>query len=257
VITLKSPAEIDRLRESGRIVALTFRHIEPMVVPGITTEEIDQEIQRFIVSQGGRPAFKGIPSSTGVPFPGNSCISIDEEVVHGIPDGRKLEAGQIVGIDIGVEKGGYYGDAARTYKVGTVSSLKDRLVRITKEALDLAIREARVDRPLGAISNAIQIHVEAAGFSVVRDLVGHGIGRNLHEPPQIPNFGSPNHGPKLRVGMTLAIEPMVNAGKWQVRFLPDSWRVVTLDGSPSAHFENTIAITDSTAEILTEWAEDK
>ena len=257
MITIKSAVEIDRLRESGRIVALTFRHIEPMVVPGITTEEIDREICRFITSQGGRPAFKGIPSSTGVPFPGNSCISIDEEVVHGIPNGRKLQAGQIVGIDIGVEKGGFYGDAARTYKVGNVSSLKDRLVQVTKEALAIAIQEARAERPLGAISHAIQTHVEAAGFSVVRDLVGHGIGKTLHEAPQIPNFGSSNQGPKLRVGMTLAIEPMVNAGKWQVRFLPDSWRVVTLDGSPSAHFENTIAITDSAPEVLTELVEDK
>lgn len=257
MITVKSPAEIDRLRESGRIVALTFRHIEPMVVPGVTTQEIDQEIRRFITSQNARPAFKGVPSSTGVPFPGNSCISIDEEVVHGIPNGRPLEAGQIVGIDIGVEKGGFYGDAARTYKVGEVSSLKDRLVRVTKEALMKGIQEARPNQPLGAISHAIQSHVQAAGFSVVRDLVGHGIGRSLHEAPQIPNFGSPDHGPKLRPGMTLAIEPMVNAGGWEVKFLPDSWRVVTLDGSPSAHFEHTILITDSEPEILTELVEYK
>ncbi len=251
MITVKSPAEIDKLRESGRIVGDTFRRIAPMMVPGVTTEEIDREIAKFIVSQGARPAFKGIQNSSGVPFPGNSCISVEEEVVHGIPGDRKLEAGQIVGVDIGTEKDGYYGDAARTFIIGDVDPEKERLVRVTREALGLAIEAARSGNRLGAISNAVQSHVEDAGFSVVRDLVGHGIGKELHEPPQIPNFGHADQGPVLRPGMVLAIEPMVNAGGWKVKFLPDGWRVVTVDGSPSAHFEHTVVITESDPEILT------
>jgi methionyl aminopeptidase len=222
-----------------------------MVVPGVTTEEIDREIAKFIIAHGGRPAFKGIPNAAGVPFPGNSCISVDEEVVHGIPDGRVLQAGQIVGIDIGVEKNGYYGDAARTFKVGKVDPEKERLMRVTEEALAKGIAQAQAGKRLGAISNAVQSWVEQAGFNVVRDLVGHGIGQSLHEPPQVPNFGSPNQGPRLRAGMALAIEPMVNAGGWAVKFLRDGWKVVTADRSPSAHFENTIVITDSEPEILT------
>ncbi len=169
MIIVKSPAEIDKLRESGRIVGDTFRRIASMMVPGMTTEEIDHEIAKFIVSQGARPAFKGIQNSAGVPFPGNSCISVEEEVVHGIPDGRKLEVGQIVGVDIGTEKDGYYGDAARTFIIGDVDSERERLVRVTKEALDLAVNAARSGNRLGAISNAVQSHVEDAGFSVVRD----------------------------------------------------------------------------------------
>lgn len=251
MITVKSPSEIDKLRESGRIVGDTFRHIAPMMVPGVTTEEIDREIAKFIISQGARPAFKGIQNAAGVPFPGNSCISIDEEVVHGIPDGRKLEAGQIVGVDVGTEKDGYYGDAARTFLIGEVDSAKKRLVRVTSEALEKAIAAARSGNRLGAISNAVQTHVENAGFSVVRDLVGHGIGKELHEPPQIPNFGHADQGPVIRPGMVFAIEPMVNAGGWKVKFLSDGWRVVTVDGSSSAHFENTIVITESDPEILT------
>lgn len=257
MISIKTPLEIARLRESGRIVALTFHHIEPMVVPGVTTEEIDREIAHFIVSQGGRPAFKGIPNSAGIPFPGNSCISIDEQVVHGIPDGRVLQLGQIVGIDIGAEKNGYYGDAARTYKVGEVDPEKDRLMKVTEQALSNGIKQARPGNRLGAISHAIQSCVEDAGFNVVRDLVGHGIGSALHEPPQVPNFGSPQQGPRLRAGIALAIEPMVNAGGWAIKFLPDGWNVVTADGSPSAHFENTIIITESEPEILTILAEDQ
>ena len=251
MITIKSSEEIEKLRESGRIVGDVFRHIAPMMVPGVSTEKIDREIAEFIVSQGARPAFKGIQNAEGVPFPGNSCISIDEEVVHGIPNGRKLESGQIVGVDVGTEKDGYYGDAARTFLIGHVNAEKMRLVRVTREALELAIDQARVGNHLGAISNAVQSHVENAGFSVVRDLVGHGIGKELHEPPQIPNFGHPAQGPKLRSGMVFAIEPMVNVGGWKVNFLRDGWRVVSADGSPSAHFENTIVITESNPEILT------
>jgi methionyl aminopeptidase len=256
VISIKTPAEIERMRISGRILAQTFRHIESMVIPGVTTEEIDREVEQYIQSHGARPAFKGIRNAAGVPFPGNSCISIDEEVVHGIPDGRMLEAGQIVGIDIGVEKDGYYSDAARTYEVAKVSPEKDRLVRVTREALAAGIREARSGNPLGTISHAIQSYVEDAGYSVVRDLVGHGIGKELHEPPQIPNFGSSSRGPIIRAGMTFAIEPMVNAGGYEVKFLSDGWGVVTADGSPSAHFENTIVITDSEPELMTVLNED-
>jgi methionyl aminopeptidase len=249
---IKSPSEIDRMRESGHILALTFLHIEPLVVPGITTEEIDREIAEFIIANGGTPAFKGIKNAAGIPFPGNSCISIDDEVVHGIPDGRVLQAGQIVGVDIGVQKNGYYGDGARTYKVGEVSALKERLMRITEESLAKGIEQARASNRLGAISCAVQTYVEKAGFSVVRELVGHGIGSSLHEPPQVPNFGKPDQGPVLKAGMTLAIEPMVNAGGWEVKFLPDGWKVLTADNSPSAHFEHTILITDSEPEILTQ-----
>lgn len=256
MINIKGLAEIARIRESARIVALTFQYIEPLVVPGITTEELDRRIAAFIVSHGGRPAFKGIMNSAGVPFPGNSCTSIDEEVVHGIPDGRVLEAGQIIGLDIGVEKDGYYGDGAQTYKVGAVDPLKERLMRVTREALELGIREARAGNRLGAISHAVQAHVEAAGFNAVRELVGHGIGKALHEPPQVPNYGKADHGPVLKPGMALAIEPMVNAGGSAVNFLPDGWRVVTADGSPSAHYEHTIVITNSDPEVLTRLPED-
>ena len=251
MITLKSPFEIERLRVNGQLVAQTLRHIEPMIVPGITTREIDREIAQFIISNNARPAFKGIPNAAGVPFPGNSCISIDEQVVHGIPDGRELKIGQIVGIDIGVEKDGFYGDAAKTFKVGVVDPEKARLMKVTEEALLKGISNALTGNRLGAISHAVQMHVEAAGFNVVRDLVGHGIGRALHEPPQVPNFGSPYRGPELRPGMALAIEPMVNTGGWAVKFLPDGWNVITADGSPSAHFEHTIVITDSEPEVIT------
>lgn len=256
MINIKSPAEIEQMRESAHIVALTFQYVEPFVVPGITTEELDRKIAEFIVSHGGRPAFKGIQNSAGVPFPGNSCTSIDEEVVHGIPNGRVLEAGQIIGLDIGVEKNGYYGDGAQTYKVGAVDPVKERLMRVTREALELGIREARPDNRLGAISHAVQVYVEAAGFSVVRELVGHGIGKALHEPPQVPNYGKPDQGPLLKPGMALAIEPMVNAGGSAVNFLSDGWRVVTADGSPSAHYEHTILITNSDPEVLTRLPED-
>lgn len=239
------------MRECGRILARTFLLIEDHIKPGITTAQIDRLAAQFILSQGGRPAFKGILGPKRVPYPANICISIDEEVVHGIPGNRTLREGQIVSIDIGVEKGGYFGDAAFTYAVGKVDSEKSRLLEATRKALGAGIARVRAGGYLGDISHAVESVVTETGFSVVRDLVGHGIGSRLHEEPQIPNFGPAGRGPRLFSGMTLAIEPMVNMGDWPVKTLGDSWTVITADGLPSAHFEHTVVVTEGEPEVLT------
>ncbi len=246
MINIRSPREIEQLRLSSKILIETFHLIDKLIKPGIDTLILDREINRFIRSKGAKPAFNGYRG-----FPASVCISIDDEVVHGIPSKRKLAPGQIVGIDIGVEFQGYFSDAAKTYIIGEVSAKTQRLIEVTEQALHLGIRQAIAGNRLSDISHAIQEHVEAAGFSVVRDLVGHGIGRELHEEPQIPNYGKANHGPRLKEGMVLAIEPMVNMGDYTVRTQNDKWTVRTSDGLPSAHFEHTVVVKNNAAEILT------
>jgi methionyl aminopeptidase len=250
VISIKTPAEIEAIREACRIVADAFRVIEPLMVPGTPTIKIDEAVEKHIRSQGGLPAFKGYPNPEGRPFPASACVSVEEEVVHGIPDGRPLKIGQIVGVDIGVEKEGFFGDAAVTFAVGRVDNLRRRLMKATREALGCGITKAQAGNRLSDISHAIEEHVTSYNFSVVRELVGHGIGRQLHEEPQIPNFGSPGRGPVIRENMVFAIEPMVNAGTGDVETIGE-WRVVSRDRKPSAHFEHTIVVKKGAPEILT------
>ncbi len=245
MIYIRNSSEIEKIRKSARIVAEILSMIESRIQPGVSTEELDREIEEYILSKDARPAFKGFRG-----FPASSCISLNDEVVHGIPDTRKLESGDIASIDIGVELNGYYGDAAKTFAVGDVSDDKKRLMKITQESLYAGIEAAKESNRLSDISHAIQSYVEAAGFSVVRDLVGHGIGKQMHEEPQIPNYGEPNQGPRLKAGMVFAIEPMVNMGSYEVKTLSDNWTVATLDGLPSAHFEHDIVINGEKAEIL-------
>jgi methionyl aminopeptidase len=245
MIIIKSPREIEQLRRSNAIVAEVFEKLKGMIAPGITTKELDQVAEDYILSKGGRPAFKGYRG-----FPATLCISINEEVVHGIPGQRRLKEGDIVSIDVGVNFGGYFGDSAITLPVGEVDPESKRLLDVTKKALTIGIEKAKIGNRLFDISYAIQRWVESRGFSVVRDFVGHGIGKDLHEEPQIPNFGSPHQGPRLEKGMVFALEPMVNEGTYEVRVLSDGWTVVTADGKRSAHFEHTISITDDGVEIL-------
>jgi len=245
MIYIRNSREIELLRNSASIVAEALNKIGPRIKPGISTEELDKETEEFILSKGGRPAFKGFHG-----FPASTCISINDEVVHGIPGSRKLQSGDIVSIDIGVQLNGYYGDAAKTFAVDEVSEDKKRLMKITQESLYFGIDAAQEGHRLSDISHAIQTYVEAAGFSVVRELVGHGIGKEMHEEPQIPNYGEPNQGPRLKAGMVFAIEPMVNMGSYEVKTLSDNWTVVTSDGLPSAHFEHDIVINGNKAEIL-------
>jgi len=234
------------MREAGRIVAQTLEVLRTAIEPGITTAELDALAEKFIRSQGARPAFKGLYG-----FPASICASVNEQVVHGIPGLRSLEKGDIISIDIGTEIKGYYGDAAYTFAVGDIAAQAARLLAVTEEALYRGIAAARPGNRLSDISHAVQTLVESNGFSVVREYVGHGIGRSMHEEPQLPNFGPPGRGPRLRAGMTLAIEPMVNAGAADVVTMADAWTVVTRDRRLSAHFEHTVAITDSGPEILT------
>ncbi len=250
-VPIKSEHEIGLMRESGKLVAEVLSLIGSRVKPGITTGELDEIAEEYIRSNGGEPAFKGYGSDKNNLFPATLCISVDEEVVHGVPDGRVLREGQIVSIDVGVLKDGYFGDSARTFAVGRISEEKQRLLRITEESLYKGIEKAAAGNKLHDLSAAVQEHVESAGFSVVRDLVGHGIGKELHEEPAVPNFGTRGSGLTLREGMTLAIEPMVNAGTYEVVVAPDGWTVRTSDGKPSAHFEHTIVVRNGEAEILT------
>jgi methionyl aminopeptidase len=245
MIIIKSPREIEQLKRSNAIVAEVFEKLKGMIQPGITTKELDQIAEEYILSKGGRPAFKGYRG-----FPATLCISINEEVVHGIPGQRRLKEGDIVSLDVGVNFVGYFGDSAITLPVGDVDPEGKRLLEVTKAALSIGIEKAKIGNRLFDISYAIQRWVESHGFSVVRDFVGHGIGKELHEEPQIPNFGAPHQGPRLEKGMVFALEPMVNEGTYEVRVLSDGWTVVTADGKRSAHFEHTITITDDGAEIL-------
>jgi methionyl aminopeptidase len=250
-VPIKTQREIALMKESCGIVAEVLALIGGRITPGVLTRELDADAEAYIRSRGGIPSFKGYGHDRNNLFPGTLCVSIDDVVVHGIPDGERLEEGQVVSIDVGVKKNGYHGDGARTFAVGRISEEKQRLLRVTEESLYKGIAEAKAGNHLHDVSAAVQRYVEAAGFSVVRDLVGHGIGRNLHEEPAVPNFGDPGTGVVLKEGMTLAIEPMVNAGTDRVKIGEDGWTVKTMDGRPSAHFEHTIVIRKGEAEILT------
>jgi methionyl aminopeptidase len=252
MIPLKSKEEIALIRESCRIVAEVLRLVGAQVKPGVTTAELDRLAEEYIRSCGGVPAFKGYGWTNSNLFPATLCTSVDEEVVHGIPSKRVLKEGELLSVDVGVQKEGFYGDGAWSFAVGEVPVEKARLMHVTQESLERGIARALVGNRIHDISHAVQAHVESHGFSVVRDLVGHGVGKKLHEEPSIPNFGEPGTGAKIQNGMTLAIEPMVNAGTWRVRVNPDGWTVVTADGRPSAHFEHTIAVIDGKPEILTQ-----
>lgn len=245
MIYIRSREEIEKIRESNRIVAETITLLGTHIKPGITTLELDKLAEDFIRSQGAEPAFKGYNG-----FPATICASIDEQVVHGIPSKRELREGEIIGIDIGALKDGYYGDSAFTFAVGQVDETRQQLMRVTEESLYRGIAQARAGNHLSDIGHAVQSYVESNGFSVVRSLVGHGIGTQLHEPPEVPNYGIPGRGPELKPGMCLAIEPMVNVGTFEVESLEDGWTIVTVDRKPSAHFEHTIAITESDPLIL-------
>lgn len=248
MITLKSPREIATMAKAGRIVAETLVRLREMVRPGLTTEALDAEAERFIRShQGANPSFKGLYG-----FPKTLCISIDDEIVHGIPSAKRvLEEGNIVSIDCGVFLDGLHADAATTVAVGQVSEEAQRLLAVTQECLQAGIAQAVAGQHIGDIGHAVQQVAERAGFGVVRELVGHGIGARFHEDPQVPNFGRPKRGPRLVTGMTIAIEPMITAGRPETRTLADKWTVVTADGSLSAHFEHTVAITDNGPRVLT------
>lgn len=237
MIVFKTPEEVEVMAKASRMVAEALQILKKEVRAGISTDELDRIAEDAIRSRGGVPAFKGYRN-----FPKTLCASVNEQVVHGIPSGRRLMDGDIIGLDLGAIVGGFYGDSAVTVPVGSVSPEVQRLVRVTEEALLLGIEQAVVGNRLSDISHAVQTHVEAAGFSVVTEFVGHGIGRQLHEEPQVPNYGKPGQGPRLQAGMVLAIEPMVNMGESTVRILDDRWTAVTQDGSLSAHFEHTIAI---------------
>ena len=235
------------MRRAGRITAAAIERLLPEVRPGVTTAELDREAEAFIRREGATPSFKGYRG-----FPASICTSVNAEVVHGIPGKRRLREGDILSLDVGAIWEGYHGDSAVSVFVGEPASDEaEKLVRVTEEALEAGINQIRPGGRLSDVSNAVQQVIEGAGFSVVREYVGHGIGRSLHEDPPIPNFGLPGRGPELRPGLVVAIEPMVNAGGWETRVLADDWTVVTADGSLSAHFEHTIAVTDDGHEVLT------
>lgn len=245
MIYIRSKDEIYKIWESNKIVYETLQMLGKEIKPGVKTKRLDKLAEEFIHNKGGRPAFKGYNG-----YPATICTSIDEQVVHGIPSNRELRDGEILSIDVGAEKNGYYGDSAYTYAVGEVEPIKKKLMNITQESLYKGIAMANPGNRLSDIGNAVQTHVESHGFSVVRVLVGHGIGRELHEHPEVPNYGEPGKGPTLKTGMCIAIEPMVNVGTYNVFTLDDGWTVVTADKKPSAHYEHTITITEDGPLIL-------
>lgn len=248
MITLKSGEEIIRMRDAGRIAAIAREIGGEYVREGVTTAQIDREIKKCILSHGAKPSFLGYGG-----FPASACISVNEEIIHGIPSSEKvLKNGDIVSIDVGAFYKGYHGDCAATFIVGDTTEEAKRLVDVTKQSFFEGIKAIGEGSRIGDIGYAIQSYVELNGFSVVKEYIGHGIGKNLHEDPEVPNYGRAGHGPRLREGMTIAIEPMVNAGDWQVRVLKDKWTVVTMDGSLSAHYENTVALTANGVLILTD-----
>lgn len=246
MIICKTPREIAIMREAGKIVALTHQELKKHIQPGITTEELDAIAEKFIRQHDAIPSFKGYNG-----FRGSICASVNEELVHGIPGNRKLQEGDIISIDIGAKYNGYHGDSAWTYGVGKISEENQRLLDVTEQSLYKGLEQAKPGDRLSNISHAIQTYAEFQNFSIVREYVGHGVGQDLHEDPQIPHYGPPNKGPRLRPGMVLAVEPMVNAGTRYVKTLSDNWTVVTVDGKMCAHFEHTIAITETGYEILT------
>ncbi|MCP3029586.1 type I methionyl aminopeptidase [Halobacillus sp. A5] len=246
MIICKTPRELEIMREAGRIVALTHREMKKNIQPGVTTGELDRIADQFIRSMDAIPSFKGYNG-----FRGSICASVNEELVHGIPGDRVLNEGDIISIDIGAKYQGYHGDSAWTYAVGTVDEDTSELLRVTEISLWKGLDEAKPGVRLSNISHAIQSYAEAEGFSIVREYVGHGVGQDLHEDPQIPHYGPPDKGPRLKPGMVLAVEPMINAGSRYVKTLSDHWTVVTQDGKMCAHFEHTIAITEEGYEVLT------
>lgn len=246
MISIKSQREIEAMRRAGRITAQARALAGSMVTPGVTTLEIDRAVRRFIESQGAKPSFLGYSG-----FPGSACISVNEEVIHGIPGPRVLKEGDIVSIDVGAFIDGVHGDCAATYPCGQVSDEARKLIEVTQQSFWEGMKMARPGARVSDISHAVQQYVEANGCSVVRDFVGHGVGTKLHEAPEVPNFGPAGHGPRLMAGMTIAVEPMVNAGDWRVKVLKDGWTTVSLDGSLTAHYENTVLITEDGIEVLT------
>ncbi len=246
MIVIKTPAETETMRRAGILAAEALGAVARAVRPGISGQELDKIGEEYIRARGGTPSFKGYRG-----FPGSICLSFNDEVVHGIPGGRRLKEGDVVSIDLGAEVDGFHADLAGTFPVGEVSRDLARLLKVSRESLYKAIDAVRPGNRLGDVGAAVQTHVEAAGFNVVRDFAGHGIGRHLHEEPQIPNFGEPGTGQPLRIGMTLAIEPMVNAGGYEVTMDDDGWTVRTKDHKPSAHFEHTVAVTENGALVLT------
>jgi methionyl aminopeptidase len=250
VIVKKTPEQIDKMAAAGDILVRTLELVEGKVRPGVTTQELDDAAERFIRSQGAVPAFKGYRG-----FPGSICASPNAMVVHGIPGRYRLEHGDILSVDVGVVLDGWVADAARTFPVGPITPVAEKLLDTTRGSLFAAVPQCVAGNRLGDVSHAIQRHVEAEGFSIIRSLVGHGIGREMHEDPQIPNYGPPGRGPRLEEGMVLAIEPMVTAGRHQVRMAEDQWSIFTQDGSLAAHFEFTIAITADGPRVLTPWHE--
>ncbi len=249
-IELKTSEEIEKMSRASRIVAQVLQALRHQIKPGVATEELDRFAEKFILERRGKPAFKGYQVRDKI-YQHTLCVSVNEEVVHGIPSRRVLKEGDIVGLDVGVVVDGYYGDAAITVPVGAVADETRRLLQVTEEALHKGIAQAVVGNRVSDISHAVQHHAEGANYSVVTEFVGHGIGRRLHEEPQVPNYGEPGKGPRLKPGMTLAIEPMVNMGQPETRLLPDGWTAVTRDGSLSAHFEHTIVVTEAGPRILT------
>lgn len=246
MIICKSPAEIEKLRRSARMARAILEETRDRVRPGVTTLELEKHVEKRLAELGARPAFKGYRG-----YPCCLCTSVNEEIIHGIPSGRRLQDGNIVSLDMGVVLDSYYGDSALTVPVGKISEPLTRLLRVTEEALELAIEKVRLGNRLGDISAAVQRHAEKHGYDVVREFVGHGIGRELHEEPQVPNYGRAGHGPVLREGMVLAIEPMITEGNHELRVLDDRWTAVTLDGSYSAHFEHMVAVTRNGPDVLT------
>ena len=247
MIIIKTDTEIQKMRDAGRITALARQLAGEHVREGVTTKFIDRKVKEFIVSHGAKPSFLGLYG-----FPASACISVNEEVIHGIPsDERVLKYGDIVSVDVGAFYKGYHGDCAATFVVGETDDESKRLIEVTRQSFFEGIKFAVDGNRVGDISAAVQAYVEKNGFSVVRDFVGHGVGKDLHENPDVPNYGKPGRGPRLQTGMTIAVEPMVNAGTWRVKTLSNDWTVVTIDGKRSAHYENTIAITENGVEILT------
>lgn len=246
MISMKSPREIEAMRKAGRLTAQARALAGSMVRPGVTTHEIDTAVRRFIESHGAKPSFLGYGG-----FPGSACISVNDVVIHGIPGPLKLKEGDIVSVDVGAYIDGFHGDCAATYPCGEVSPEAMKLIQVTQQSFWEGIQMAKKGMRVSDIGHAVQTYVEGFGFSVVRDFVGHGVGTKLHEAPEVRNYGPAGHGPRLLPGMTLAVEPMVCAGDWQVQVLSDKWTTVTRDGSLAAHYENTILITDGEPEILT------
>lgn len=245
-IELKSVAEIEKMRTAGILLRQVHNEIAKLILPGVTTADLDRKARSLIENAGARPAFLGYHG-----FPGTLCTSVNEVVVHGIPSNQKLNDGDIISVDCGLVLNGFYSDAAQTYPVGAISPEAQKLLTVTEESLYKAIETMIVGARIGTVSHAVQAYVEPHGFSIVREYTGHGIGRSMHEPPQVPNFGKPDTGFRLQPGLVIAVEPMVNIGSWQTETLDDEWTVVTADASLSAHFEHTIAITENGPVILT------